>query len=75
MNTTRMPGFAADASIYRSETRYYAQRTSEPKGGKNGTVHPAMRMQTFCEDYGSVHMCCIVWDSGQFCWESTNFWY
>ena len=74
MNTISVPGFSAEASIYRSDAPYYAHPTSELRRGRKGIVHPAMRMQTFCENYGSVHMCCIVWDGGQYCVESTNFW-
>ena len=68
MNTTRMPGFSAEASLYRSDAPYYAHPTSELRRGRKGIVHPAMR--TFCMPSGEigVTMSCIVWDGGRYCW-------
>jgi hypothetical protein len=74
MNTMRMPGFTAEASIYRSCARYSGDPTSELRRGEEGIIRPALWMHTFCERYGSVRICCIVWDGGQYCFESTVFW-
>ena len=39
MNTTRIPGFSAEASLYRSDAPYYAHPTSELRRGRKGIVH------------------------------------
>ena len=74
MNTTRMPGFTAEASIYRSCARYGGDPTSELGRSEEGMIQPALWMQTFCERFGSVRMCCWVWDGGDFVMKSTVFW-
>lgn len=73
MDTTRIPGFSAEASLYRSCARYHGSPMSELSKGEQGIIYPAMR--TFCVDAGPVHMCCLVWDGGHYCWESSNSWY
>ena len=71
MNTTRMPGFKAEASIYRSCAHDSGDPTSALRKGDEGVVRPALWMDTFCERWGSVRMCCwVVWDGGHFCFES-----
>jgi hypothetical protein len=68
MTTTRIPGFSAEASLYRSGAPYYAQATSKPRRSNKGIIHPAMR--TFCVQSGEINatMCCWVWDGGHYCW-------
>jgi hypothetical protein len=73
MNTTRMPGFTPETSIYRSCARYSGGQASGLRKGEEGMIHPALWMHTFCQRYGSVRICCIVWDGGQYCVESTVF--
>jgi hypothetical protein len=65
----RMPGFTAEASIYRSCARYSGDPT-ELRRGEEGMIHPALPIRTFCVPSGEigVKMCCWVWDGGHYCW-------
>lgn len=76
MSMIRLPGFTAEASLRQTAGRYRNAPGTTHIGlaAEPARVEPAMRMQTFCERYGSVKMCCIVWDGGQFCVETTVFW-
>jgi hypothetical protein len=60
MNTTRIPGFSAEASLYRNCGRYYGGPVSELGKGEEGMVHPAMWAQFFCNDWRDTILCCLV---------------
>ena len=57
MNTTRMPGFSADASFYRSRAPYQggAMLAGLRQGGK-GIVHPAVQARPYisCRSFKSM---------------------
>jgi hypothetical protein len=71
MTTTRMPGFTAEASLYRSRARFNGDATSELGKGEDGSIRPALWFHSFCSRYGPVRICCWVWDGGQYCVEAT----
>ena len=53
MDTTRLPGFAAEASVYPSSARYQAfPRVSSLMLGGRGTIRPAMR--AYCKTWNSM---------------------
>ena len=66
----RMPGFTAEASIYRSCARYGGDPTSELGRSEEGMIQPALPIQVFCQPSGEINwiMCCWVWDGGRYCW-------
>jgi hypothetical protein len=66
----RMPGFTAEASIYRSCARYSGGPTSGLGKGEEGMIHPALPVRTFCVPSGELNgrLCCMVWDGGHYCW-------
>jgi hypothetical protein len=70
MNATRIPGFTAEASLYRGRARYYGGPKLELGRGEKGIIHPALPMRTFCVPSGETGytMCCWVWDGGHYCW-------
>ena len=64
MNTTRIPGFSAEASLYRSDKVF--PMVADIRKEDKGIVHPAMRsIDTFCYP----HFCCIVGEGFHWCWE------
>jgi hypothetical protein len=65
MQTTRMPGFTAEASIYRRGACYIGDPTLELRKGEEGMISPAAFFQWLCSDYGPVRLCCWAWDTGQ----------
>lgn len=65
MNTTRMPGFSAEASFYESSVHYQAGAilAGLEQGGK-GMIHPAMRA-IGCGCFNSMKgRTCCCWGLG-----------
>ena len=66
MNTTRVPGFSAEASLYPSSAHYQVrQMSAAPREGRKGVVHLAMirPVEWFCEDT----FCCLVGEGWHMC--------
>ena len=73
----RMPGFSAEASLYRSSKHYQAGAMLTGLG--QGEVVPSLRLRTqaaksWCYDLGHAFCCCnssrccCRSDDGNFCW-------
>lgn len=70
MNTITMPGFSAEASLYRPRGHHQASALpASPRQGSQVLVHPALRprpifyrsMKGFCFDFrdaGGTRFCC-----------------
>jgi hypothetical protein len=69
-----MPGFTAEASIYRTCARYYGDPMSELRRGEEGMIHPALPIRTFCvpSQCYALNLCCMVWNGGHYCWYVTG---
>ena len=65
MNTTRMPGFSAEASFYRSSAHYQAgTMLAGLKQGEKGMIHPALRA-VGCDCFNSMKgRTCCCWGFG-----------
>jgi hypothetical protein len=65
MNTTRMPGWSAEASVYRSRAHYQVDATLD--GLRKETevlVHPAMSFHC------GLNVCCVIFSLGSaICWD------
>jgi hypothetical protein len=59
MNTTRMPGFSAEASFYRSNAHYQtATMMAGSRQGGKGIIQPALPMDCDCYNTMKGRLCC-----------------
>jgi hypothetical protein len=64
MNTTRIPGFSAEAAVYPSGSRYYGSLRGSATKGAERTIHLAMlpNASFYCQnDVDGNQLCCFAW--------------
>lgn len=66
MNTTKIPGFSAEASFYRSNAHYQADAMLPGlRQGEKGIIHPALRRAINCDCFDSMKgRTCCCWGFG-----------
>jgi hypothetical protein len=65
MNTTTIPGFSAEASLYRGFARYPTAPRADVSRGEEGMIHPAW-MRGWCQQLtDDGHWICCVAVEGQ----------
>ena len=71
MNTTRMPGFSAEASLYRSSAHYQVgAMLAGLRQGRKGIIHPALpRYEPLSNLHCTSKVCCLSGEDWHICWD------
>ena len=74
MGATRVPGFSAEASLYRSGIQYQSgQLPAGIKQGPREIIEPALKfVNWFCSR--GLGLCCLVGGNWHHCYDYDTFW-